>query len=86
MNSSFFVATVAGQSVAYYLDLKTTKVAELFRLVAEKEENKDFRLVVQGHDISDSEDKSLAEVGVRAGSTVYMVLRLRGGSPFHVRS
>ena len=80
--SQIFVTTLAGKTSSYQRDTNRTTAGELLMRVADKEGlDKDaLRLVAAGKDLTESKDKLLGDLGVRAGSTVQVVFRLVGGS------
>lgn len=48
-------------------------------------EAKTIRLIHAGKDISDCQAKTLTELGIETGSTMFLVLRLNGGQASSIR-
>jgi large subunit ribosomal protein L40e len=77
-DEEFYVKLISGQQIAFKLELDAT-IAQIKQDIFEQQSIKveDQRLVFGGKQLED--DKTLRDYGVENGSTMHLVLRLKGG-------
>ncbi|KAM0935603.1 putative Ubiquitin-like domain-containing protein [Dioscorea sansibarensis] len=76
---TIYVKTLTGKSIKLEVE-KSDTVWNIKSKISEKEDIsiEEQRLVFSGKQLED--DRTLADYEVQAGSTIYLVLRLRGGA------
>ncbi len=74
-----YIKTLTGRKVSMDVDNLTESVANLKLNLQEKEGvgSEQIRLIYSGRSLAD--EKKLTDYGIEPGSTVHMVLQLRGG-------
>ncbi len=80
------VKTLQGNSIAIDVETLDTTVSEIKRQIHMRENIpvNDIRLIYSGRTLSD--DNQLSDAGIKDGSTLHMVLNLKGGMQIFVKT